>query len=140
MGIYVIQLQGLPFLKIGKAISLKARLASFETGSPVPIIVVAWWHPLDDGEAEWEAHCQWAGIRVKGEWFKDTPELRAWAESKGIGEEKGKPHVGNRNGKRKASFQAESKKRKNWLSKHPNGLVSPRDFVIPSLPSSIIAS
>jgi hypothetical protein len=135
MGIYVIQLQGLPFVKIGKASSLKARIAAFDTGSPVPIITLAWWHPHHDASAETAAHHLWARLRVKGEWFHATADIVEWARWKGVSTEDEKEKQHHRTGERKARVLSMLQKRNTWHNKYPDGLISPRDLIIPSYPS-----
>lgn len=61
-------------VKIGWAIDPWARLASLQTGSPHKLFLVC--HIPGTQEAEWDWHERWADLRIRGEWFKLSPELR----------------------------------------------------------------
>lgn len=49
------------------------RLHTFQTGSPVPLVLLAYVEA--NPAAEKELHRRFASLRVAGEWFEDSPEL-----------------------------------------------------------------
>lgn len=100
----------------------------------MPIITLAWWHPNHDASAERAAHHLWAAWRAKGEWFHANEHLLEWAKGKGISMEDEHKREHKRDGKRKARVLYMLHKRNNWHSQYPNGLISPRDLIIPSYP------
>ena len=66
-------------VKIGYAADVWGRLASLQTGSPVPLCVVA---TVPGGRAlEARLHEQFAQLRSHGEWFHAAPELLEYIAS-----------------------------------------------------------
>ena len=61
------------FVKIGVSTNIKNRLSTFQTSSPLPVLLLA----TMDGDAETERslHARFAHLRVKGEWFRDAEDL-----------------------------------------------------------------
>jgi hypothetical protein len=108
MGIYIIQLDGLPYVKIGKAKSLTARLTNLQIGSPVPIIVRAWVPDAPD-ETEVTMHGQWAACHHRGEWFKPSADMEAWIQTL--------PHVADYGGQTKSNRTGERRERQLRLAR-----------------------
>lgn len=61
------------FIKIGKSKEPQKRLSGLQTGSPIPLTIIA----LADGGALREAayHMQFEGHRRHGEWFDRHPDI-----------------------------------------------------------------
>ena len=71
--VYLIEAGGL--LKIGVSLDPMRRLKSMQTGSPVPLTMLAAIHGGDREEAR--LHRLFKPYRREGEWFEDRPEIRA---------------------------------------------------------------
>lgn len=67
-------------IKIGVTTDVDARLRSLSNSSPVPIRYLGSY--LGTREAEREMHDKFKHLRRHGEWFDDTPELRAEIEDR----------------------------------------------------------
>lgn len=75
---FVRSLHGGP-VKIGCTSGLAARLSYLQTGNPYPLALLA---AYPGAEAEERAeHERFRFVRLRGEWFKDSPELMAYIES-----------------------------------------------------------
>jgi hypothetical protein len=62
-------------VKIGRTGNLAARLKALATASAVPLEVLA---ALPGGrDLEVQLHRRWQHLRLKGEWFRATPDLLA---------------------------------------------------------------
>lgn len=62
-------------IKIGTTKNLHARMSSMQTASVEPLTVLG---TVNGGvDLERKLHMEFAGQRVRGEWFRSTPELRA---------------------------------------------------------------
>lgn len=67
---------GAGLIKIGCTTNLTSRFRAIRNSSPVPVELLG---TMRGGSlAEAFAHDRWAGQRRHGEWFEDTPELRAY--------------------------------------------------------------
>lgn len=73
--VYFIQAASGGPIKIGIATSVKTRLQGLQSGFPAPLAVLA--HKPGGEAEEARLHSAFASTRVRGEWFEDTPELRA---------------------------------------------------------------
>jgi hypothetical protein len=75
---FIYFIQTTAYIKIGLAKDPIKRLASFQIASPKKLHLVG----LIEGRSWTEAklHRQFADIRVRGEWFRATPELRQWID------------------------------------------------------------
>jgi hypothetical protein len=64
-------------IKIGTTVRLQKRLDAIKSANPEATLLgaVPGSFPL-----ERQYHHQWKALRVRGEWFKAAPELRAWVE------------------------------------------------------------
>lgn len=63
-------------VKIGSAVDVLARLGELQVGSPVTLALLG---VIDGGRLrEKQIHKQFAHLRVRGEWFRGTPELSAY--------------------------------------------------------------
>jgi hypothetical protein len=76
--VYVLQMEGHPWLKIGCTTSLaggaKNRASQMQTGCPVPLHIVKE-YPCESPETmEWVVHKMLAQERRRGEWFETTLE------------------------------------------------------------------
>lgn len=65
---YLIEAEGLPLVKIGRAKNPEARLLHLQTGQPATLSL-AW---VCDGNFERALHNKFADYRVRGEWFDLT--------------------------------------------------------------------
>jgi hypothetical protein len=80
--VYFIQaVQGGP-IKIGVAEDVDARLSALQTGSPLPLRVLAIL-PSSGRYGEAQLHQRFAATRLHGEWFEATPELLAFIAEPG---------------------------------------------------------
>ena len=62
-------------LKIGVATDIASRIASMRTANSRELVLLG--ILLDAGpDEERSLHQRWSHIRIRGEWFRDTPELR----------------------------------------------------------------
>jgi hypothetical protein len=72
--LYIIGNLELGTYKIGVSVNVKKRLKTLQTGSPVPLTLVAS-KPVDDMySTEEKTHIKLAAYRLHGEWFKLTYE------------------------------------------------------------------
>lgn len=65
-------------VKIGRASNVRARLASLQTGNPMPMMLLGEIH--GDKTVEFDLHQLFYSFRVRGEWFRYDGELRAFIE------------------------------------------------------------
>lgn len=72
--VYFIKAAG-PAIKIGFATNVAIRIASLQTSSHEPLTLLA--SVAGDRALEKSLHQQFKHLKLAGEWFKDTPELRA---------------------------------------------------------------
>ena len=77
--IYVISTPDNQFCKIGYAVNPIKRLATFQTGFPYTLKLVALFEGERSDEADW--HADYANQRERGEWFRADPELLAFIEA-----------------------------------------------------------
>jgi hypothetical protein len=61
-------------IKIGVALDINKRLPDIAVQSPIPVVFLG--ACAGDAEYERKIHRYFAPLRIHGEWFKDTPELR----------------------------------------------------------------
>lgn len=74
--VYFIEAATVGMLKIGTSVSLSDRLSALQAMSPVPLGVVG---TIRGGhQVEHWCHSLMADDRAHGEWFRDTPKLRAF--------------------------------------------------------------
>lgn len=66
-------------IKIGISQSRHIRFASLQNALPYDLEILALM-PTEDPLLERRLHRQFAGLRLKGEWFRRTPELMAYIE------------------------------------------------------------
>ena len=65
-------------IKIGFASDVAARMASLQTASPVPLVLIG---AIPGGlKLEKQIHAEVAEARLTGEWFKPTVDVRRWAQ------------------------------------------------------------
>lgn len=81
--VYFVQPAAGGLVKIGVAADVKSRLATLQTGSPVPLRVLAVL-PGGGQAAEAELHERFAHLRSHGEWFEPAPELLAYIRENGV--------------------------------------------------------
>lgn len=73
--VYFIQSERGGPIKIGRAINPEQRLKQCQTGSPERLVLLA---VISGGrDLERSLHARFAASRLRGEWFKPTPELIA---------------------------------------------------------------
>lgn len=72
--IYFVEMEG--HIKIGKADNWRKRLSGIQTGSPFPAKLLLVLKATTAREKE--LHGMFADNYVRGEWFKDHPELRLY--------------------------------------------------------------
>lgn len=70
-------------IKIGVTEDVPARLASLQTGSPLPLRVLATL-PAVGQRGEADIHERFASARRHGEWFESTPDLLAYITANGV--------------------------------------------------------
>lgn len=77
MAVYLMQMDGGP-IKIGRARNPEARRQQIQTGSPVPVCLIA---VVQDGDRHFEAelHQRFSRHRISGEWFVAAPEIIEFA-------------------------------------------------------------
>ena len=77
--VYVLLRADTDEVKIGTTADVRARVKDLQTGSSAMLTILA---VLRGGERrEAEIHKQFASAHIRGEWFRATPELLAWAAS-----------------------------------------------------------
>lgn len=54
-------------VKIGRANDVRRRLATLQSGSPDPLVLLAW--SANKGPFEWMVHLHFLDLRTHGEWF-----------------------------------------------------------------------
>lgn len=68
--VYAIRALGTPYVKIGVAEDVEARLAALQTGTPLELAIL---HEVEMGVRDYELeelmHTRYAEMRVRGEWF-----------------------------------------------------------------------
>lgn len=69
---YFVEALGLDSVKIGTSSNLRRRLSKLQTGSAVPLILLA-----TTTVPERALHTRFAADRISGEWFRKTPALLA---------------------------------------------------------------
>lgn len=74
MGVYVLQMRGTPFFKIGRSKDAAARCFALEQTAPLPIDVIGWWPHAED-TIETDALHAFAKHATRGEWVSLTPDL-----------------------------------------------------------------
>lgn len=74
--VYFIEAEGLGLVKIGVADDPKKRLRTLQVGCPVPLKLRGVFATDDAHRLEGGFHLRFTEIRVQGEWFKITDELR----------------------------------------------------------------
>lgn len=74
--VYFIQAGNLPYVKIGfSRTAAHHRIEELQTGCPLELHIL---RVLEgDIDMEHEFHCRFAEHRVRGEWFRIVPEMRA---------------------------------------------------------------
>jgi len=78
--VYLIEMVGHDLVKIGKTTNVSARLSTLQTGSPYELRLFAVFcgkAECGNGELEESLHHSFAHLRIRGEWFKFTDEIRA---------------------------------------------------------------
>jgi len=77
--VYAVEATGTGKIKLGHTTRTpEQRLAQLRCQSPVPLVLVA---AFEGGRAaERAAHAAFKDLRTHGEWFADTPEVRAYYE------------------------------------------------------------
>ena len=78
MFVYAIRAEGSDKVKIGRATDVASRLSTLQTGSPTRLWVYAARECRDAMQREQRAHRALAAYRASGEWFRWTPEVRAY--------------------------------------------------------------
>ncbi len=73
--VYFIQCESTSLIKVGFASDPWQRLSSLQVGSPTRLELLAWQEGTRQDETK--LHEQFAGYRVRGEWFKPGPEVMA---------------------------------------------------------------
>lgn len=71
--LYLLNLEGTRFCKIGVAADVQKRVAYIQTGSPISVIVAAVFATPYALEVERAAHRYLADRKVRGEWFNILP-------------------------------------------------------------------
>lgn len=72
--IYLIKSKEDNYYKIGRATDVSQRLASLETGTPFDLELVFSQEVNDAVKVEQDLHLMFSSKRVKGEWFRLTPQ------------------------------------------------------------------
>jgi hypothetical protein len=73
MSVYFITAREVGMVKIGCAFNPRSRFNTIQTSSPVEVALEAWVSGSYPEEREF--HSRFAHLRVRGEWFKLTPEI-----------------------------------------------------------------
>lgn len=71
--VYFVRADSCDTVKIGQALRPLRRLSDLQIGSPVKLSIETAF--LADLEMEKRIHKRFSGCRLRGEWFKTTPEL-----------------------------------------------------------------
>lgn len=74
MWTYFVQGPPLSPVKIGKAIDVKQRMASLQTGTPHELRLLR----TLEGDREAEMHQRFADDRIRGEWFRWSPSIETF--------------------------------------------------------------
>jgi hypothetical protein len=74
------------FTNRGTLDSVQSRVRSCETGNPFPINILA--AMPGNQSVEFGLHRQFDDARIRGEWFRKTPELVDFIRDNGVSEEK----------------------------------------------------
>lgn len=87
-GVYFVEWNG--FIKIGSAQNVEWRRRDIELSIPMGLVTGLAWVPVfsalsDDQPVEHESRIQalFEHVRVRGEWFADVPDLRAYIDQWG---------------------------------------------------------
>ena len=64
-------------IKIGFAAHPEIRMENLQSGNPRQLILLGSYRRRDARAEERRLHRQFAAYRIRGEWFRDSPELRA---------------------------------------------------------------
>ena len=75
--VYLVSAPQQGLVKIGQALNVGARLSSLKTGSPVPLELLATIPIRPPYTLEMDLHARFSHLRHHGEWFADSPEIRA---------------------------------------------------------------
>lgn len=76
--VYFVQAETLGLIKIGFAVSAKARLKTMQVGSPDRLKLIGSMPCSQFGALEQEVHARFKALRVHGEWHRPEPELLAF--------------------------------------------------------------
>ena len=75
MPVYFFDAPAVGLIKIGHTANVLRRFDCMRVQSPVPLILLGW---NDGGERdEFALHAKFVDLRCHGEWFTDSPEIRA---------------------------------------------------------------
>ena len=79
MSVYYVRSVSDGLVKIGYAGDAKQRFSKIQSDSPAELELVA----VEDGSVELEAdrHCQFASLRVRGEWFREEGPLAEFIDA-----------------------------------------------------------
>lgn len=76
--VYLVAASSVGLLKIGQALSPKQRLKSLQTGSPVPLQLLATIAIPAPYTLELDLHERFGSFRAHNEWYRDVPEIRSF--------------------------------------------------------------
>jgi hypothetical protein len=75
--VYFIRAVGLDAIKIGFATDVHSRFRSVAVCCPVPVELLGYISSFEAAEIERRWHVRYRSDRIRGEWFRETPELLA---------------------------------------------------------------
>jgi hypothetical protein len=115
LGVYVIQLKGLPYVKIGAAKSLRCRVEQLQIGSPLEIVVLGWMSKAPDS-VEAELHDCWAACLYRGEWFLPDAVMEGWLKTLTVDGNRGRSPVESRTGAERDRKMALAHTAARWMA------------------------
>lgn len=85
-GVYVIRAEEVNRYKIGHASDIERRVRKMRVESPVHLTLIAHVPAWDAKKTERRLHKRFAEYRIRGEWFRESPELLEFCGGYAVGD------------------------------------------------------
>jgi hypothetical protein len=79
--VYFVHSEQMNAVKIGRAGRPHDRMADMQVGTPDALRLLGALEASDMIAAERDQHREWSALHIRGEWFRATPELMAYARA-----------------------------------------------------------